>query len=111
MIIHEYSLCIKPEKCEFSVPSTSFSLTNHHDGPLCAPQKTCANTEQRSGKDYEAPVLCVIVAQKGGGIDAISKASNGERRARTEVVEKRSGGESKDSKGRVERCVGARINA
>lgn len=78
----------------------------HHDGALCRPEQTSANTEESTSKDNKAHVLRVGVAEKRGAVDAVAETANGQGQANSKTVSKSASEETDDGKSAVESCVG-----
>lgn len=75
---------------------------SHHDSTLGSPEQSGAHTKESTGKDDEANVLVVVVAEERGAVDAVTKTTNSDGETETETVGKGAREETNDGKGRVQ---------
>ena len=78
----------------------------HHDGSLCSPKHTRAQTQDCAGKDDEAFILVVVVAEVAGDVQDVAQSTQAERQLDTQPVHDRAGKEAKGSKGAVDCDIG-----
>lgn len=76
-----------------------------HDGTLCSPKKTGADTEKNSSKKVETRYVGVDGGKQTSGVDTVSNASECEGIFDTKLVDKGTTKETKNCKCTVERGV------
>lgn len=74
----------------------------HHDGTLCGPEQTCADTEEGAGEDVETGDISMFGDEKTNGVNAVTDSTEGERETDTETVDDCSGEETHHGKGTVQ---------
>lgn len=79
-----------------------FSWVGHDDGALGSPEAGAAETEICAGKDDEAGVLVVVVAQKRACVDEVARSAKHQAVAWAHQVAEGSGKEAETGKGTVE---------
>lgn len=74
----------------------------HHDGTLCGPEQTGADTEEGAGEDVETRDICMFGDEETNGVNAVTDSTEGERKTDADTVDDCSGEETHHGEGTVQ---------